>query len=650
MQFSEFAATRVSPSYARLLACKILTQGDSALSLGDGNIVAAGSIGYLQISELSIGYLQISEFVRRMPFAVAMFDSQMRYLQASDRWCEDYHLVRDMVLGRSHYEVFPEIPDEWKKFHQRGLAGETIRHEVEMFQRQNGRRTWLRWEIQPWGVKASPEGIFIFSEDITAQKEAEQRSRDSESQFQGLFQNSNVAIANCRVLYENGVLADVVLLDVNPHFHTLLPLGNVEGRLVSELFPGIWQTDGELLGMCSKVAESGVPKRLETYVTTVGQWVAVSVFRSQPGCFTAVFDFVTKGKEMELELAREHARLEKIVASVPGGVYTYHIAPDGESSFSYMSQRCRDLLQRFRGTEGDATPLWHALHPDDVSRVVSTTEESARDLTAWQDEFRFLTPEGEESWWEGRSMPKRDADGGTTWYGVLMDVTERKRAQLALQRNREELAEAQLSLIQAEGAVARTISQELHDDVMQRLALLSIQIGLHARNPVPPQDVLPHLRSYQATLVEIADTIRRIAHHMHPSILEQYGLTSAIGILCSDFEGIGLRVEFRNSDVPEITDSEVAFCVYRVCQQCLRNAQQHAETGEVKVLLEGTPGELVLTVSDAGVGFPVGTQQAGLGLTSIRERVRLVRGTVEITSMPGEGTRVVVRVPLWRPN
>ena len=113
-------------------------------------------------------------FVKNVPVAVAMLDRDMRYLQVSDRWCVDFSLDSSQLLGRSHYEIFPDIPDRWKQLHRRALSGETLRAEEDRWDREGG-TTWLRWEIRPWqNLDGLPGGILIFSEDITHRKHADE--------------------------------------------------------------------------------------------------------------------------------------------------------------------------------------------------------------------------------------------------------------------------------------------------------------------------------------------------------------------------------------------------------------------------------------------------------------------------------------------
>lgn len=146
---------------------------------------------YRKLKNLSNEYIQSSEIVREKekllslfienaPAAIAMFDREMRYIGLSKRWKAAYGLGDTELIGRSHYDVFPEISEHWKEIHRRCLKGAIERNEEDLFIRSGGIKQWVRWEIRPWyKTKGDIGGIIIFSEEITHQKEIEEQLRDA---------------------------------------------------------------------------------------------------------------------------------------------------------------------------------------------------------------------------------------------------------------------------------------------------------------------------------------------------------------------------------------------------------------------------------------------------------------------------------------
>jgi PAS domain S-box-containing protein len=114
-------------------------------------------------------------FVKNVPAGVAMLDRDMRYLQVSDRWCADYSIDSSQELGRSHYDIFPDMPEGWKEVHRRALEGETLRADEDHWDRKDHTTTWVRWEIRPWRTSNGIiGGILIFAEDITHRKQMQE--------------------------------------------------------------------------------------------------------------------------------------------------------------------------------------------------------------------------------------------------------------------------------------------------------------------------------------------------------------------------------------------------------------------------------------------------------------------------------------------
>ena len=130
--------------------------------------------------------------IQQAPAALAMFDREMRYIVASRRWIADYHLGDRDIVGHSHYEIFPEIPEELKEIHRRSLAGEVLSANEDKFIRQDGSVQWLAWEVRPWYETGNViGGITIFSEDITKRKKAEEALRQSEEKYRNLVEKAH---------------------------------------------------------------------------------------------------------------------------------------------------------------------------------------------------------------------------------------------------------------------------------------------------------------------------------------------------------------------------------------------------------------------------------------------------------------------------
>ena len=133
----------------------------------------------------------LSLFIENSPVALAMFDREMRYLAISPRWKTDYGLGDQNVIGRSHYDVFPEIPECWKVFHQRGMNGEILRAEEDRFERADGSVQWLQWEIWPWHkADGSVGGIVLVTQDITARKSVQDELYRAAREIEDLYNHA----------------------------------------------------------------------------------------------------------------------------------------------------------------------------------------------------------------------------------------------------------------------------------------------------------------------------------------------------------------------------------------------------------------------------------------------------------------------------
>ena len=231
--------------------------------------------------------------------------------------------------------------------------------------------------------------------------------------------------------------------------------------------------------------------------------------------------------------------------------------------------------------------------------------------------------------------------------GGLLLERRRRRAETNLRRLSGRLLTAQ----EEEG---RRIARNLHDDVGQRLALLAIEAEeLHTRPPSSQDGLSDRARDIATKAQGLASDIHRIAYELHPARLEHLGFPAAVRRFVEDLRGRhGLAVDVVETDWPRDVSPDVALCLYRVTQEALQNVVRHSGAREARVSLEGHPDRLTVTVSDTGVGFEAAARQddGGLGLTGMRERLRLVGGKLVVDATPGGGTRIRARVPREAPS
>ena len=351
---------------------------------------------------------------------------------------------------------------------------------------------------------------------------------------------------------------------------------------------------------------------------------------------------ITERKRAQEALRASEARLEAGVELAGLGFYEV----DFSAGAMYVDDRLRDLCGvppgRDQGLQVLEFWLQH-LHPDDLPRV-SDLRQQMHDgrRERFSLEYRYLHPDRGEEWIRHLAgVATRDATGrALRTYGVLRDVTERKRAE-------DELHDLSQRLIGAHEEERALLARELHDDVSQRLAVLAIDVG-RAELAAPKGEQAEAMLAVREGLVRLSEDVHSLAYQLHPSILEELGLDEALQAEC-ERRGRQGRLDLRVDLEPltGVVGKDAALCLFRVAQEALNNVARHAGVRAATVTLRQMDGGLLLAVSDGGAGFDPGQPGEGmhLGLASMRERVRLAHGTLDLESAPGRGTTILAWVP-----
>ena len=281
------------------------------------------------------------------------------------------------------------------------------------------------------------------------------------------------------------------------------------------------------------------------------------------------------------------------------------------------------------------------VHPDDRPQVRDACDHAFRGAAEFSMEYRLRARDGAYRWILDSGVPWYAARGQLAGYvASAADVSERRRAQ-------DRLRDVSGRLIAAHEEERRRVARELHDDVSQRLALLSVELE-HLGLDGDDGSIDPRWQALSRSAAEIAGDLHRISHRLHPTRLEALGLVAAIGGFCQEvWTRHHLQVRFTHDSVPRMVPGDLALCLYRIVQEALHNVITHSGVMEAEVHLARSGDGLVLRIADAGDGFtPERGENVGLGLLCMRERVHSLGGELVIQTAPGRGTRIGVRVDL----
>lgn len=305
----------------------------------------------------------------------------------------------------------------------------------------------------------------------------------------------------------------------------------------------------------------------------------------------------------------------------------------------------------FTGTDSNADygDNWITyVQPGDVEHMLDTLYAALKSKQPFSQEYRLRRSDGVYRWMFDIASPRINGDGSFGGFiGSAIDTTDQKLAQQALATVSGQLIEAQE---QERGRIAR----DLHDDICQRLALLSMEIEqAHRASSGSLAATKPNLEIIQKHCGEIAVDVQSLSHQLHSATLDYLGVVAAIRAFCGELsKQHHVSVEFTESTVPNYLPRDISLCLFRIAQEALHNAVKYSETNQFAVALSATEEEVHLVVRDAGKGFDVheAKKNRGLGLVSMQERVNLVHGRFSVESKPGQGTRIFAAVPFVAEN
>ena len=364
-------------------------------------------------------------FMANAPAGAALLDREMRYIEATRRWRTDYGLGDREIIGVSHYELFPEIPERWKEVHRRCLAGEVISEERDRFERADGSVQWIRWEVHPWYEKDRIEGIAMFAEEVTGKELTDQALQKTEKRYRTLFEKTVAGVGI--------VTLDGRILDCNDAWARMFGYGSAvecRGSRIQDHYPDPEERESLL----AELRKSGVfinrewelCRRDGTRVWVLVNSVLLEQSDGEQLIQSTMFEITERKKAEELLRHREeHFRI--LVEQASDGIFItdehgkyLDVNSAGAEMVGYTRE---EILER---------SISDLVTAEEGHRVEEEKNQLAAGRTL-RNEWMFQRKDG--SVFQGEVSARRLPDGRLQ--GILRDVSERKQAEEMIRHSEE---------------------------------------------------------------------------------------------------------------------------------------------------------------------------------------------------------------------
>ena len=595
---------------------------------------------------------QLRLCVKHSPAAIAMLDCDMKYLVVSLRWMEDYRLGEQDIVGRCHYDVFPDVPSHWREIHRRCLAGAVEKCDDEKFSRADGSTDWIRWEIRPWHrADGKIGGIIIFSEDISKRKQAEMTLRASEAKFRTLIESASDGIlvsnragglvevnaAACQMLgYDREMLLRMGLVDMVACGEMARILPEVSKLGEGEVVRSEW--------LCRR--RDGVQFPAEISATVLPD-----------GRLQCIMRDITRRKVAEDKIREQASLLDKaqdaIIVCAPSSLCISYWNRSAERLYGWAAEEVLNKSQA------------DLLHRDEAqfSAVLKAVEEHGE----WAGELQQHHKSGVRVVVESRWTLIRDAQGRPqSILSLNTDITERKKLEQQFLR-----AQRMESIGTLAGGIAHDLNNVLAPIVMS-IELLKLQ-----ERSTQKQGILTTIESSARRGADLVKQVLSFARGVEGRQLEVH-----VGHLVKEIEKITNETFLKTIQVRCETESGLWLVqgdptqIHQVLLNLCVNARDAMPNGGMLklsvenlmlddqcagMMVGAKPGPYIhMLVEDNGTGMPPDVVErvfepffttkelgkgTGLGLSSVLAIVKSHHGFLRVESEVGIGTRFHVYLP-----
>lgn len=622
----------------------------------------------IRTRELTKSNLRNKIFVNEAPTAIAMFDTEMRYIAASQKWKSDYGLQRKEIIGKSHYEIFPEIGEDWKQIHRECMAGAINKNDNAYFLREDGSEQWLVWDVRPWyASEGQVGGIIMYTEDITGRKKTEQQLLLSETQFRGAFQSSPTGIAIVS-LQGNWVTVNKAICDI---------LGYSEAELMQLTFQDITHPD-DLAPDMALVNELLEGKRTyyhleKRYIHKDGYYIwailSVSLVRDvagKPKHFVSQITDINTQRVTQNKLAQALGKLEGILnastqvsmitTDVNGIITGFNVGAEnllGYSRQEMVNVKTPQIIHREEEV---------AARGSELSRQLGKTVQGFDVFVELAKVQQYETREWMYVCKDGTLFPVqltvtaiREQGEITGYLGIAADISEMKR----VERELKSLLDVTRDQNERLKNFAHIVSHNLrsHSGNISILIDLFLQENTEKAGDELLQNLVHSANNLKETIVHLNEVVAlntTVSENM-----KKLHLKTVVDAAIQNVKAIAhdKSVVIENNVNTNLYISGVDAYMDSIVLNFLTNAIKYKSAGKaayVKVNAADDNGYVVLSFEDNGVGmdlkkvkhklfgmyktFHEHADARGIGLFITKNQVEALGGKIEVESAVGEGT------------
>lgn len=358
------------------------------------------------------------------------------------------------------------------------------------------------------------------------------------------------------------------------------------------------------------------------------------------------------GEKSQQLFNKSESRFRNMVANIPGLFFQFQLNANVEFNFTYLSDKCGDVLglspEMLKKHPG---LFYEMMNARDLALLRESLELSSIELTPLNWEGRVWIDDWQDTKWINiRAMPRSINNSVIQWEGIMTNITQSKQAKLEIEQSRRDLAELSAHMRHIKEQERCKIAREIHDDLGGNLTAIKIGLSSIIDRLGPDQKVLVALAQNLETIVDNTfEAVHRISSDLRPNVLE-LGIVAALEWQSKQFENqLGIHCDFSCSQ-PEISATPTQeIALFRICQESMSNIAKHAKATHVNVSLSAEANELVMTISDDGVGIKPDDMLKvnSFGLRGMRERVTALNGRLTVAELSSrQGASINIRLPI----